>query len=306
LRNRAFFDLKQFVAENHLTPVSAAYYYTEYQEGFSQMYPPHAFNKMELNSNKEVKEAGLVGDLVDDVGDIVDNLIYEDAYNDGYSYSYDYTYNFDYDGDTPDVQDIYDSIYDYIYDDIDYSLSKNRYSNEYVTTIYKSVTVNVPRSNSRRPGQTLTRTLSYTKTMDDEARITEPPKKKKDNLVSDILGLVSSVVDDILGVTINIGHGEYSGDEDENEEYEEAGIVINFNAADGTSNRIEIKQADVLDGITNDDLIKALEELKDVPAKHDNSLSEAESAVRYPPSHVFVYDQVSLLAEASAINSVSQ
>jgi hypothetical protein len=49
MRNRAFFNLHQFAQDNHLKPVGAAYYLTEYQQGFSQEYPPHVNRAVDEN-----------------------------------------------------------------------------------------------------------------------------------------------------------------------------------------------------------------------------------------------------------------
>ncbi|KAG1123439.1 hypothetical protein G6F42_010549 [Rhizopus arrhizus] len=66
-RDRAFFNLTQFAQENNLKPISGAYFYTEYQEGFSQQYPP-----VDDDISEEIHKAGLVDDILDDVGNILD------------------------------------------------------------------------------------------------------------------------------------------------------------------------------------------------------------------------------------------
>ncbi|KAL7311432.1 hypothetical protein PS15m_009197 [Mucor circinelloides] len=66
-RDRAFFNLTQFAQENNLKPISGAYFYTEYQEGFSQQYPP-----ADDDISEEIHKAGLVDDILDDVGNILD------------------------------------------------------------------------------------------------------------------------------------------------------------------------------------------------------------------------------------------
>lgn len=66
-RGRAFFNLTQFAQENNLKPISGAYFYTEYQEGFSQQYPP-----VDDDISEEIHKAGLVDDILDDVGNILD------------------------------------------------------------------------------------------------------------------------------------------------------------------------------------------------------------------------------------------
>lgn len=66
-RGRAFFNLTQFVHENNLKPVSGAYFYTEYQEGFSQQYPP-----VNDDISEEIHKDGIVDDILDDVGNILD------------------------------------------------------------------------------------------------------------------------------------------------------------------------------------------------------------------------------------------
>ncbi|CAO3638754.1 unnamed protein product [Mucor fragilis] len=66
-RGRAFFNLTQFAQENNLKPISGAYFYTEYQEGFSQQYPP-----VDDDISEEIHKDGIVDDILDDVGNILD------------------------------------------------------------------------------------------------------------------------------------------------------------------------------------------------------------------------------------------
>lgn len=239
LRNRAFFDLKQFAKDNSLTPISAAYFHTEYQEGFSQTYPPFVrdvVNKVDLSAPKEAKEAGLVTGLLDDVGNLVGHLLTGD---DGYYYDDDYYY---YD-DGYDYQ--YDRAFDNAFDNYNDRVTTRRNNiNRVTTTVYKSITV---RPTNTRPVQNPRPTVyvdPYRPPTPTPIRSRKPPVptppvnnkpappkeqiKNPIDLLKDLLDMLSEV----LNIKISLGS---------NVDFDDGGdIVITLGSAEGSDGRVSV------------------------------------------------------------------